>query len=165
MTKYLDEYNPGAKGLNYQAQADAGKLKFNNIRSCIAVVLVPSGGNTMAGVHLTTATTKNMTELQSAMADLTGAAGPGPHDAYLVAAFGYHAGTPLVKALRKVARNVYLCDVTPDKDDPAHEADVDVKFEAKGGAWSPTSARTPTSSSTGPTAPRGARCGRTSTAR
>ena len=133
MTKYLDEYNPTARGINYHAQADSGKLKFNNIRSCIAVVLLPVGGQTMVGVHLTNKSTKDLGELKSAIAELAALVGTAKCDAYLVATFGYHAGTQLVKELKKCARAVYLCDVTPDRNDVAQEADVDVKFEVSGG--------------------------------
>ena len=130
MTKYLDEYGPNARGVNRRVQSDAGKLKFNNIQSCIAVVLAPVGGQTMVGVHFTTATTSNLGELQRAIGELGAAAGDGVCDAYLVATFGHHAGTPLVKELKKVARAVYLCDVAPDA---ARSADVDVKFELQDG--------------------------------
>ena len=132
MTKYLDEYNPTGRGLNYHAQADASKLKFNNIQSCIAVVLAPDGGNTMAGIHLTTKSTADLGELRAAVTELRDAVPGQTCDAYLVATFKFHAGTPLVKELKRVARSVYLCDVTPT-DAVIGGADVDVKFELLGG--------------------------------
>ncbi len=133
MTKYLDEYNPNSRGLSYRAQADASKLKFNNILSCIAVVLVPVGSVTMAGIHLTTSSTNNLAELKLAMAELKAAINNQKCDAYMVATFGFHAGTQLHAQLKKVARAVYLCDVQPDKDNQAQDADVDVKFELSAG--------------------------------
>jgi hypothetical protein len=113
MTKYLDEYNPTARGINYHAQADSGKLKFNNIRSCIAVVLVPVGSQTMVGVHLTNKSTKDLGELKSAIAELA------------------------ARRHCKV-RRVPCGDVRLPRGDAAREgteevADVDVKFEVSGG--------------------------------
>ena len=131
MTQYLDEYDPKAKSVAKKVQSDVQKLKFNNIQSCIAVVLVPVGRQIMVGVHLTTSTTTNKAELKSVMEELRQAAGAGPCDAYLVSAWAYHAGTDLAKELKKLARAVYLCDV-PAKSAADASADVDVKVQLAG---------------------------------
>jgi hypothetical protein len=133
MTKYLDEYNPKAAGVNFRVQSDDRKLKFNNIQSCMAVVLLPVGGHTMVGVHITTATSKSAEELTTVVKELRAAVGPGPCDAYLVANYTtFHARTGLGKALKKLARKVYVCDLPPSSD-TVNAADADVKVELSGG--------------------------------
>src|SRR5512147_3255473 len=115
MTKYLDEYNPKAAGVNFRVQSDNRKLKFNNIQSCMAVVLLPVGGATMVGVHITTATSNSAEELTTVTRELRAAAGA--CDAYLVANYTtFHARTGLGKALKKLARKVYVCDLPPASD-------------------------------------------------
>jgi hypothetical protein len=131
VTKYLDEYNPTGRQASTKVQSDAHKLKFNNIQSCIAVVLVPDGAQTMVGVHLTTMSTFNKTELQGLMNELKTAVGPGACDAYLIAAYTNHSGADLTKELKKFARCVSLCDV-PGVSATDTGADIDVKVELHG---------------------------------
>ena len=132
MTRYLDEYIPGSRQLSRKVQSDAHKLKFNNIQSCIAVVLVPAGGTTMVGVHLTTMSTFNKAELAGVMNELKTAAGAGACDAYLIAAYTNHDHSDLGPALKKLAKTVWLCDV-PAVSKTNAGADVDVKVELHGG--------------------------------
>lgn len=129
MTKYLDEYNPNTQNVNNRVQADADKLKFNNIQSCVAVVLQPVGGGPMTGVHLSTITTYSSHELKQAMKELKQKAGSGTFDAFVVSMWSHHATTPLKAALKKLARAVYSVDIPPS----GNSADVDVKFEMKSG--------------------------------
>ena len=129
MTKYLDEYIRDSKQVARQVQSDDKKLKFNNIQSCVAVILV--GPKKMTGVHLTTATTRKgkEDEFAQALSELKAAAGAGPLDAYIVCAWGWHKDTGLGKGLKQLARAVYLCDVpqTAQK-----EANIDVKVHLLG---------------------------------
>jgi hypothetical protein len=131
MTKYLDEYDTNARHLSNKVQSDPRKLKFNNIQSCIAVVLLPVGGGTLTGVHLTTITTNSKAELTRVMGELRAAVGPGACDAYVVSTWSNHASTDLKKELKKIARTLYGCDVPAPAGGGA--ADVDVKFELAGG--------------------------------
>lgn len=132
MTKYLDEYNPNARAINNRVQSDVRKLKFNNIQSCIAVVLVPVGAQKLVGVHLTTISAGSAAETQTVMRELAAAVGGGACDAYLVATFAHYARTGLPKELKKLARTVSLCDVPGVGAGPGG-ADVDVKVELNGG--------------------------------
>lgn len=131
MTKYLDEYSTARGLLAAKVQSDTRKLKFNNIHSCVAVTLLPAGGNTMTGVHLTTANTGDRAILARVMQELRNAVGAGPCDAYLVSHWSWHSATQLAKELKKIARALYLCDVPVKGDSDA--AQVDVKFELTGG--------------------------------
>ncbi|HEY6271634.1 MAG TPA: hypothetical protein VIX19_06515 [Terriglobales bacterium] len=110
MTKYLDEYIPKSKQISRQVQSDDQKLKFNNILTCMAVVVVPVGGQTMTGVHLTVASTKNTkeaeAELAQALQELQTAAGAGPLDAYIICSWRFHKAGGLGKGLKKLARAV-----------------------------------------------------------
>jgi hypothetical protein len=132
VTKYLDEYQPNSRWVNQRVQSDTHKLKFNNIQSCIAVVLVPVGGQRLVGVHLTTMSTGNTAELKTVLQELRAAVGNVPCDAYLLAAFAHHAQTNLKKELKTFARSVSLCDV-PGASATSTAADVDVKVELVGG--------------------------------
>jgi hypothetical protein len=132
MTRYLDEYNPRSRDVSTKVQSDPNKLKFNNIQSCIAVVLVPAGGGRMVGVHLTTITTFDTQELKGVMNELKAAVGPGACDAYLLAAYTNHDHSDLGPSLKKLARTVWLCDV-PVVGGKNQGADVDVKVELHGG--------------------------------
>lgn len=132
MTAYLDEYKPGSKSPERRVQSDTRKLKFNNIRSCLALVLLPADGQKLVGVHLTTASTVfHPEEIDIAMKELRAELGGGSCDAYIVANYTqWHARTDLAKALKKLARRVYVCDVPAA--DGSGEADVDVKVELSG---------------------------------
>lgn len=132
MTKYLDEYSETSKSPNKRAQSDNRKLKFNNVQSCVAIVLVPLGQQTMAGIHLTIRETKDKAKLAGSLQELQGVAGAGPFDAYVVSAWeAYHSQTDLGKALKELARAVYICDV-PEQI-VGKGADVDVKVELVSG--------------------------------
>jgi hypothetical protein len=78
MTKYLDEYGEKSKSLNKRAQSDTQKLKFNNVSSCVAIVLVTVGQQMMTGIHLTIRETNDKAKLLAALKDLQSAAGAGP---------------------------------------------------------------------------------------
>jgi len=131
MTKYLDEYNPNSKAVNFRVQSDSKKLKFNNIQSCMAVVLVPSGGQSLVGVHLTTKTTGTESELKTAMKELKTAIAGATCDGYLVAAYtNFHAQTGIAKELKKICRTVSVCNVPGVE--VSGSADVDVKVELRG---------------------------------
>jgi hypothetical protein len=128
MTKYLDEYGEKSKSLNKRAQSDNQKLKFNNVSSCVAIVLVTVGQQMMTGIHLTLRETNDKANLLGALKDLQSAAGAGPFDAYVVSAWqAYHSGSDLGRELKNIARAVYICDVPEQK--ALAGADVDVKVE------------------------------------
>ena len=133
MPAYLDEYNPNSKSASNRVQSDTRKLKFNNIRSCLALVLLPAAGQKLVGVHLTTSSTVfHPEEIDAAMKELRTELGSGPCDAYIIANYTrWHARTGLAKAVKKLAKRVYVCDV-PEVDHTG-EADVDVKVELTGG--------------------------------
>jgi hypothetical protein len=136
MTKYLDEYIPNTKQVARQVQSDTRKLKFNNIQSCMALVLLPAGGQKLVGVHLTTGTTTKPHEIDSAIKDLRAEVGGGVCDAYIVANYTeFHARTGLGKALKKLVRKVYVCDL-PAATDTNKSADADVKVELSNGVIS-----------------------------
>lgn len=130
MTKYLDEYQPNTRIISKQVQSDAHKLKFNNIQSCVAIVLLPASRRTLVGVHLTTWTTNKPNELAGVMQELAAAVGGEACDAYLVTTYGHHSQTQLRAQLKGIARSIYLCDVPPTS---SKAADVDVKVELNGG--------------------------------
>jgi len=133
MTAYLDEYNPNANRPNCRVQSDPARLKYNNIQSCIAVALHPGPNGDLVGVHLTTLTTGNLRELQTACQELSERLGAARNcNAYLVANYKtYHAGTRLKKELKKLAKNIYVCNVSQVS--PTNTAaDVDVKIELVG---------------------------------
>lgn len=133
MPAYLDEYIPGSRQVARQVQSDLRKLKFNNIQSCMALVLLPAGGQRLVGVHLSTVTTGKPHEIASAMNDLRAAIGGATCDAYIVANYTeFHARTGLAKAVKKIARKVYVCDL-PAASDTNNAADADVKVELTGG--------------------------------
>jgi hypothetical protein len=137
MTKYLNEYVPGTRQVDRQVQSDYDKLKFNNILSCMALVLVPDGGHTMTGVHLTVASTMQgkEDELKQVLGELKAAAGAPPLDAYITCCWGNYKASGLVKGLKKFCRAIYLCDIpqygrsTPGND----SANADVKVHLLGG--------------------------------
>lgn len=136
MTKYLDEYIPNTKQAARKVQSDTRKLKFNNIQSCMALVLLPAGAQKLVGVHLTTGTTTKPDEIDSAMKDLRAEVGTATCDAYIVANYtAFHARTTLGKSLKKLARKVYVCDL-PAMSDTNKSADADVKVELSGGVMS-----------------------------
>jgi len=130
MTKYLNEYNTATNAIwaAHKVQSDNRKLKFNNIKSCIAVVLVPNGAATMVGVHLTKGNL-NPADMTRVMQELQAAAGTTACDAYLVSAWSHYEGSNLKKELKKITRSIQLCDL-PKKS--SNDADVDVKFELAG---------------------------------
>jgi len=132
MTKYLDEYIPNSKQKSRQVQSDGEKLKFLNVLSCAAIVVVPVGSTTMTGVHLSITTSKDTkegkAELKQVLGELQVAAGAGPLDAYIICSWGFHRQGGLGKGLKKIARAVYLCDVPIDKVD----ANVDVMVKMLG---------------------------------
>ena len=133
MTKYLDEYIPNTKQAARKVQSDTRKLKFNNIQSCMALVLLPAGAQKLVGVHLTTGTTTKPDEIDSAMKDLRAEVGTATCDAYIVANYtAFHARTTLGKSLKKLARKVYVCDL-PAVSDTNNSADADVKVELTNG--------------------------------
>jgi len=132
MTKYLDEYVPGSKQRNRQVQSDDEKLKFMNVLSCAALVVVPVGGKTMTGVHVSVKQGKeadeNLKERELMLRDLRKAAGSGQLDAYIVCAWDFYKDGSLGKDLKKLARHVYLCDIPKAKLD----ANVDVMMKMVG---------------------------------
>jgi hypothetical protein len=134
MTAYLDEYNPGARSPNFRVQSDPNKLRYNNIRSCIAVAVYPSHNNHLVGVHLTTATTGNVAEMKTVRDELRAQIGGSPAaNAYLVANYtGHHAGTTLKRELLKIVQSVFLCDVSPISEQDT-SAMVDVKMQLVAG--------------------------------
>jgi hypothetical protein len=132
MTAHVDEFDPRSRWAPRGVQTDALKLKFNNIRSCIAVGIVPHTGGQLIGVHFTTSSTQtDPNEMDTAFATVTNLLAGSSCDVYLVAAWGYHADTKLLKKLKNFASTIYLSDVTPSM---SNEADVDVKMEKTGGA-------------------------------
>ncbi len=134
MTAYLDEYNPNSRSPNYRVQSDPQELKYNNIQSCIAVAMYPSENNQLVGVHLTTATTGNRTEMKTVRDELRQALGKVQTcTAYLVANYQtHHASTTLKRELSKIAGSVLVCNVTAVSAKDT-SADVDVKIELMGG--------------------------------
>ena len=134
MTAYLDEYNPNGRARNYRVQSDPQRLKYNNIKTCIAVAMYPSATGQLVGVHLTTKTTRTPREMKTVRDELRAALGNVRNcKAYLVANYTtFHATTTLMRELKKIAASVMLCNVTgargPDKD-----ADIDVKIELVSG--------------------------------
>ena len=133
MTSYLDEYIPNSRQVSRQVQSDTRKLKFNNIQSCLALMLLPAGGQRMVGVHLSISTTGKPEEIKQVVGELRTAVGGGTCDAYIVANYTeFHARTGLGKALKKLARKVYVCDL-PAASDTNNSADADVKIELSNG--------------------------------
>jgi hypothetical protein len=133
VTSYLDEYIPNTKQVSRQVQTDTRKLKFNNIQSCLALMLLPAGGQQMVGVHLSIATTNKPDEIKQVVGELRAAVGNTTCDAYIVANYTeFHARTGLGKALKKLARKVYVCDL-PAASDKDKSADADVKIELSNG--------------------------------
>jgi len=137
MTSHVNEFDPKAlttKNPIYTTngvQSDT-KLKFNNVKSCIAIALLPRGGNALIGVHLTVRSIITApTEMDAAFTEMKGRLNNANCDAYLVASFAHYRKTQLVRKLKTLANNVYLCDV-PEKHE--NEADVDVKMELIGSA-------------------------------
>jgi hypothetical protein len=123
---HVNEYNPNSSNAVYGVQTDPQKLKFNNVKSCIAVGIVPRGGNQLIGVHFTVLSTQNDSEMDGALTKVRSLLGGSKADVFLVAAWSHHATTNLLKKLKKFASTVSLCDVAPNS---ASEADVDVKME------------------------------------
>ncbi len=130
MTKYINEFDPKkSSGLN-SVQEDFAKLKFNNILSCIAVCLVPEGQGKMIGVHFTFMNTRDIEQIKSAIEKMKLLGGVNSAcSIYLVATYGHHSKSSLISELKKLTKNIFLCDIPPDT---STSASVDVKFEKRG---------------------------------
>lgn len=132
MTAHVNEYNPNARSAANGVQTDPQKLKFNNIQSCIAVIVVPRTGTQLIGVHFTTISTgTSPAEMDAAFTAIRSLLGRTACDVYLVAAWRHHATTELLRKLKKFASAIYLCDVA---EDGAGAANVDVKVDLNGGS-------------------------------
>jgi hypothetical protein len=133
MTAYLDEYQPGSRRAENGVQSDMRCLKFNNIQSCIAVVLVPGNKNRLIGVHLSTITTSRPAETKTVRAELLDELGKATNSAvYLVANYKtHHAASTLKKELQKITKSIFLCNISPVSQKDT-SADVDVKMELVG---------------------------------
>ena len=97
------------------------------------MALYPSQNRELVGVHLTTASTGNPQELKTVIAELKQAVGKTHCDAYLIANYTtHHASTKLRRELGKIARSVWLCDVSAVSTTNT-SADVDVKIQLQRG--------------------------------
>lgn len=140
MTVHVNEFNPSNSAAMYGVQTDPRKLKFNNIQSCIAVVLcvynkvkvgIPTI-KTLIGVHINTFNLgKGEAELKIAVARLKQHRTDEPFDIYLVGPYDTHyAASNLAKKLKSLnPREIKLANLPVNA---GKAADQDIKVEAMG---------------------------------
>jgi hypothetical protein len=140
MSVHVNEYDPRSKNQTRGIQTDPYKLKFNNIQSCIAVVLCVFDNdghraptiNRLIGVHINTSNLgNNEMELNIALSQLK-QDGDTLIDIYLVGPYDdKYAGTRLAEKLKYLdPRSIKLFNLTPIR--AGWGANQDVKVEANG---------------------------------
>lgn len=140
MSAHVNEFIPHSRKAPNGVQIDPHKLKFNNIRSCIAVVLCvysnakvgPSTITNLIGVHVNTTNMGNgEAELKTAVDRLKQLPNRDKFDVYLVGPYdAYYASTKLAKRLESLnPREIKLANLAVTA---SNEALQDIKFEAAG---------------------------------
>ncbi len=130
-TKYVNEFDPKSKNPLKGIQEAESKLKFNNIQSCIAVGIAAAENNFLTGIHLTSGTTHVSHELSHTIQQIKQKNyNKKLCKIYLVAAYEtFHSQTQLVKQLKQISDQIFLCNIHVQNRDGAN---IDVKMQRGG---------------------------------
>lgn len=131
MSIYLNEYNPNSKSPANSVTAESQKIRFNNIQTCVGVVVHDFGRGRMIGVHLTTMSTFNKDEMAGVVNKINALTGNTKNKIYLVYASRHQVKSHLLSSLRPIASQLLGCQIeTSEK----LGADVDVNVKLENGA-------------------------------